>query len=106
MKIVQGLDAPFPLDHYPMGSSGDPPLPPNEQIFSCITLAFSEALPLWHFVDQEYIQGILSRIWNPSSGFGQNESDKDDFGLLYAVLALGQRFEAGENGPNDRKMQG
>lgn len=106
MKLVQALDNPFPLDDYPTGGSAIPALPPNEQLFIWIELAFSEALPLWHFVGKAYIERILPRMWSASAVFGQEESDKDDLALLYAILALGQRIEIGENGPNERRMQG
>jgi len=106
MKIVYALDTPFPLDDYPIGGSGVPPLPPNEILFTWIQLAFSEALPLWHFVDKAYIERILPRLWSTTTIFGQDENDKDDLALLYAILALGQRFEIGENGPDERRLQG
>lgn len=106
MKIVHALDTPFSLDDFPSGGSGIPALPPNEVLFSWIELAFSEALPLWHFVDKAYVERIPSRLWSTSTVFGQDENDKDDLALLYAILALGQRFEIGENGPHERRMQG
>lgn len=106
MKIVQALDAPFPLDDYPTGNSGITPLPPSEVLLTWIEMAFSEVLPLWNFVDKEYIENILTRMWSNSSVFGHGENDKDDIGLLYAMLALGQRIQIEESGQTERRTQG
>lgn len=106
MKIVQALDSPFPHDENPAGGSAIPPLPPNGMLSVWIELAFSEALPLWHFVDKAYIERIPPRLWSSSSVFGRDENDKDDLALLYAIVALGQRFEICENGAHERRLQG
>lgn len=106
MKIVQALDAPFPLDHYSAGGIGKAHLPDSDILFTWVELAFAEAFPLWHFVDKQYIEAILPRVWSASLGHAQDEGDKDDFGLLLAILALGQRFEVCEKGGYERRMQG
>lgn len=106
MKIVQALDAPFPLDQSPAGGTRNLLLPPKEFMSSWVELAFSEALLLWHFVDKEIFESLLHRMCSAWPDFGHDESDQDDLALLYAVLALGQRFDVGENTPKERRMQG
>jgi hypothetical protein len=102
---MQALDAPFSLDGFPYGGAGHPVLPEKNRLVSWIELAFSEALPLWRFVEKSQIEAILYRLYNTNSSGGE-ESDRDDMALIYALMALGQRFEITGNMAEQRKMQG
>lgn len=101
-KIVQALDAPFPFDSAPDIGAKAPSLPSGDRLFLWVELAFSEALPLWEFVDKASIYGILNRRLNSTI----DENMKDDLALLYSILALGQRLEIGEQGVEGRRIQG
>jgi hypothetical protein len=87
------------------GGAGHAILPEKHRLISWVELAFSEALPLWRFVEKSQIEAILRRIYNTSGG-GQEESDKDDLALIYALIALGQRFEITGTMAEERRMQG
>lgn len=102
MRIVKALDAPFPFDTPPNSRVKCPSLPPDDTLLLWVELAFSEALPLWEFVDKASIYAILDRQWNSTV----DEGVEDDLALLYSVLALGQRLEIGEQGAEERRLQG
>ncbi|KXS94388.1 hypothetical protein AC578_6592 [Pseudocercospora eumusae] len=69
-----------------------PCLPQKHETLSLIIIAFSEAFHLWPFIDRTHVDNIIYRLYK-RDGFGQEPRDRDDLALLYAVLALGQRFE-------------
>ncbi|KAF7190308.1 hypothetical protein HII31_08639, partial [Pseudocercospora fuligena] len=69
-----------------------PCLPQKHETLSLITTAFSEAFHLWPFIDRTHVDNTIYRLYNTDE-FGQEPSDCDDLALLYAVLALGRRFE-------------
>ncbi|SMQ47618.1 unnamed protein product [Zymoseptoria tritici ST99CH_3D7] len=105
LKIMQALDSPFSLDGFPTGGAGHPVLPQKDRLVAWIELAFQEALPLWHFVGKSQIEAILYRVYNTSSN-GAEESDRDDLALIYALIALGQRFEITGSMAEEHNMQG
>lgn len=90
LKLVQALDAPISVDNLPV--DGAPLLPPKTQLIHWIGVAFQEVLPLFPFVDRSTVQMIIYRLYSTNS-FGQDANDKDELALLYALLALGQRFD-------------
>lgn len=90
LMLVQALDAPISVDNLPVDAA--PLLPPKTQLIHWIGVAFKEVLPLFPFVDRSIVQMIIYRLYNTNS-FGQNANDKDELALLYALLALGQRFD-------------
>lgn len=104
IKLVQALDAQLPIDSFV--SSSNPLLPPKAHLVSWTRIAFAEAFHLWPFVSKSHIEQLIYRMYNTNT-FGQDENDRDDLALLYALLALGQRFDASANvGAQWRRTQG
>lgn len=65
-------------------------------------VVFAEALRLWPFLSPGHIDQAILKVYDSgspitgqrSSGGGDDEDDDDDdLGLLFAVLALGRRFD-------------
>ncbi|KAK4505531.1 hypothetical protein PRZ48_003494 [Zasmidium cellare] len=90
LKLVQALDAPLAIDTLPV--QGAPLLPPKTQLIHWIGVAFQEVLTLFPFVDRASVQMVIYRLYGTNT-FGQDANDKDELALLYALLALGQRFD-------------
>ncbi|KAF2161373.1 hypothetical protein M409DRAFT_59088 [Zasmidium cellare ATCC 36951] len=90
LKLVQALDAPLSIDTLPV--QGAPLLPPKTQLIHWIGVAFQEVLTLFPFVDRASVQMVVYRLYGTNT-FGQDANDKDELALLYALLALGQRFD-------------
>lgn len=93
LKLVQALDV-LPVDNF--RGNGAPLLPAKAQLIRWIGIAFNEAFPLWPFLSRACIQMIVYRLYSTNT-FGQDGNDEDDLALLYALLALGQRFDAAKN---------
>ncbi|GIZ46328.1 hypothetical protein CKM354_000945600 [Cercospora kikuchii] len=91
MKLVQALDNPQAIDDGPVTSS--PLMPEKEITLKLVEVAFSEVFHLWPFVDRAQVDRTLFQLYNTSL-FGQEASDEDELALVYAVLALGQRFDS------------
>ncbi|KAM3423195.1 hypothetical protein BST61_g645 [Cercospora zeina] len=91
IKLVEALDNAQAIGDSLVTSS---PLRPEKGItMKLVELAFSEAFHLWPFVDRAQIDRTLYRLYN-TSVFGQEAGDQDELALVYAVLALGQRFDS------------
>ncbi|KAF2216648.1 hypothetical protein CERZMDRAFT_93938 [Cercospora zeae-maydis SCOH1-5] len=91
IKLVEALDNAHAIGESPVTSS--PLIPERVITLRLVELAFSEAFQLWPFVDRAQIDRTLHRLYNTSS-FGQEAGDTDELALVYAVLALGQRFDS------------
>ncbi|KXT17958.1 hypothetical protein AC579_9583 [Pseudocercospora musae] len=91
IKVVEALDNSHITKELQMGAH-QPCLPQKHETLSLITTAFSGAFHLWPFIDRTHVDNTIYRLYHTNE-FGQEPRDRDDLALLYAVLALGQRFE-------------
>lgn len=106
IKLAQALDSPTPVDSLPINPSGPPLLPAKAMVLRWIGIAFAECFTLWPFVDRSQVERTAFRLYNTST-FGHDENDRDDLALLYALVALGQRFDMGSNlVGTERRAQG
>ena len=94
LKIVQALDSSQSIDDLLAGSMNNALLPPaKDDALRLVDIAFSEAFQLWPFVDKAQLERTIYRLYNTNT-FGQDVGDKEELGLIYSVLALGQRFNS------------
>ncbi|GAB7351299.1 hypothetical protein MBLNU459_g1714t2 [Dothideomycetes sp. NU459] len=67
-------------------------LPSKERLQECISIAVDQGCCLLDFVDRSAVDGIIHRIYDADS-VDYNSEDRKSLALLYALLALGRRFE-------------
>jgi hypothetical protein len=92
VKIIQALDRSQSIDATSASPSNNPYLPPKPDTMRLIDIAFTEPFQLWPFVDRAQIERTIYRLYHTNT-FGQEQCDQDDLALVYAILALGQRFD-------------
>lgn len=107
IKLVEALNSSQSLNNSDRQSS-NPYLPQKSETCRLLSIAISEAFHLWPFVDRKQIDATIYRLYNNTNHFGREPGDCDDLGLIYALLALGQRFDktptVGSN--EDRRRHG
>ncbi|KAI5367728.1 hypothetical protein Slin15195_G028600 [Septoria linicola] len=106
MKIVQALDDPQCIDSLGVASTCSPLLPAKQVALRTIEIALNEAFHLWPFIDRAQVERTIYRLYNTNS-FGQEMGDKEELALVYAMLALGERFDSSTPAVAEaRRMQG
>lgn len=95
LKIVKALDSSDSVDDLLAGSMNNNALlpPAKGNALRLIEVAFSETFQLWPFLDKAQLERTVYRLYNTNT-FGQDVGDKEELGLIYSVLALGQRFDS------------
>lgn len=94
LKVVQALDSSHSIDNLLAGPmSSNTLLPPaKDEALKLVEIAFGEAFHLWPFVERSQIETTIYRLYDTNT-FGRDFGDKEELGLVYSVLALGQRFD-------------
>jgi hypothetical protein len=91
-NIAAALDIETPFQRLPVDSSANLSFSPRPMIHRWIDLAFSEAFTLWPFIDHDSIcdqvRDMTESAPNPA------DWNKDQVGLLHAIIALGQRHDS------------
>ena len=89
-KMANALDRPFPVHFLSLDSMANVSLPSEAQVHRWIDIAFTEAFTLWPFIDRQLFNFHVQRLLEQKN-FGREKFDSDNLGLIYAVIALGQR---------------
>lgn len=91
-KLISALDHSFPLHYISLDSMTNVFIPTLAKLRRWVDIAFYKAFTLWPFIDRELFDMNVTRLFEHNN-FGDNEADRDYLGLIYAVLALGQRYD-------------
>ena len=91
-KLASALDHSFSLHYLFLDSMTNVFLPSFTKLKRWTNIAFAEAFTLWPFIDREGFHANVMRLFEQPN-FGRDEIDRDNLGLIYAVLALGQRYD-------------
>lgn len=67
-------------------------LPSKERLLTCVGIAIDEGCCLLNFVDRSAIDTIIKRIYD-TDDMDYTSEDRKSLAFLYALLALGRRFE-------------
>jgi len=89
--MIDALDASVPVDNLATVSTINF-LPPEASVLRWIDLAFDQAFVLWPFIDRESLNDHVQRLIRPEASDNTNDS-RDSFGLVHAIIALGQRHD-------------
>ena len=90
-KIANTLDHSFPRHLLCMYSIQNVQLPAMAEMNRLLGIAFSRVGRLWPFIDRALVERNVERLYDIS---GSGRVDPDDRGLIYALVALGQRYDS------------
>ncbi|KAL1306511.1 hypothetical protein AAFC00_005205 [Neodothiora populina] len=98
--FVSAFDSASPAN----GSSGSwdafAILPSRDRLMECINITLEQACCLLDFIDRSSVEGIVRHIYDTDS-FDYTAQDRKMLALLFAMMAVGRRFEV-ENGDSTK----
>lgn len=90
-KLANALDRAFPSQFANLNTMTPVFLPPTDKLMRWTSIAFAEAFSLWPCIDRQTFEFDVRRLLDQQSYL--TRADQDSLSLIYAVLALGQRFD-------------
>lgn len=103
LKIVDALDSPFPTLSLSSNPSANIYFSSETSLRRWIDLAFSQTFVLWSFIDRGLFDLHVQRLLGQGIS-GRNRCDGDHLGLIHAIIALGQRHDAGLGHSQDNEV--
>ncbi|KAK4972507.1 hypothetical protein LTR28_012510, partial [Elasticomyces elasticus] len=99
-SFANAFDVASPDEEHESGSDSLALLPTKDKLFRRLDVAFDQALALMYCIDRDEIAEKVHRLYDKEP----DDYDKDDrksLALIYALLALGRRFENDDTKPSE-----
>ncbi|KAK4989692.1 Gypsy retrotransposon integrase-like protein 1 [Elasticomyces elasticus] len=99
-SFADAFDIASPDEKHESGSDSPALLPTKDKLFRRLDVAFDQALALMYCIDRDEIADKVHRLYDKEP----DDYDKDDrksLALIYALLALGRRFENDDTKPSE-----